>query len=165
MTRPGRLVRSRVVHDAGVSLVDALDRRLSGYVILEPRTALLGAASGRGLITFETGVPVLASHSSGACGIRALEAIATPGPYRVELYVLPDGALAEAHGLGSDSSGSNQNANTKLRVPPDAPAQRLACDATLADRTRRVARAGRHGIATDDESTERGLAEGSPSDS
>lgn len=127
MIPEGRLVRSRVVSGARPVLEDALDRRLTGYAVLAPRDVLLGEEDAKGVLTFEDGVPVLAYHTSDRAGPEALAALATPGPYRLELYELPASALDRLHGVDD------------LRVPPGMPAERLAGAADLARRTRRAA--------------------------
>lgn len=127
MIPDGELLRSRVVTDLAAVLEDALDRRLDGYAVVEPRDALLADADDGGIITFEGGVPNLAYHvDSDRGGPPALAAIGA-GPYRLELYALDAADLATAH--ESDD----------LRVPPGMAAERLAGDAALAERTRRVA--------------------------
>ncbi|MGM0590801.1 MAG: hypothetical protein ACQETI_04080 [Halobacteriota archaeon] len=121
----GRLLRSRVVSDVGVSLRVALERELTGYARLEPQNTLLLGEEITGVITFENGVPVLAySTDSDRGGADALADLAVPGPYRVELYELDPTDLAQAHEA------------TELQVPPDIPAERLAGDPDLAARTR-----------------------------
>ncbi|MFB6096535.1 MAG: hypothetical protein ABEJ74_04020 [Haloferacaceae archaeon] len=124
----GSLVRSRVVADPGVALADALDRELTGYAVLAPQDALLLDAETRGVLTFEDGVPVLAyERGSDSGGPAALGALAVPGPYSADLFELPAAALATAH------------ESTDLRVQPGLPADRLAGDADLAERTRAAA--------------------------
>jgi len=126
----GRLVRSRVVMDPGTALARAVDRSLTGYAVLEPRDALLAGegGDGRGVLTFEEGVPVLAYHAgTDRGGPPALADLAVPGPCRCELYELDATDLAEAHEADD------------LRVPPTLPAERLAGDRRLAERTRRAA--------------------------
>jgi hypothetical protein len=124
----GRLVRSRVVDDPGVVLDAALDRSLTGYAVLEPQDALLFDDGARGVMTFESGVPVLVyDATTDRGGPDALADLAGPGPYRVELYELPPAALDAAHDTPA------------LRVPPAMPAERLVGDADLAARTREAA--------------------------
>ena len=124
----GELLRSRVVTELATTLSDALDRELTGYALLEPQDALLLDAQGRGVLTFEAGVPVVAYHTGTDCGgPEALADLAVPGPYRVELYELDVDALASV------------NDTEEFSIPPGLPAQRLAGDAHLADRTRSVA--------------------------
>jgi hypothetical protein len=126
----GELVRSRVVPAAAAPLEDALDRRLTGYAVLEPREAVLLDGDGAAVITFDDGVPVLAYHpDADRGGPAALAALATPGPYLAELYALAPADLAPAH----------ERAGDDLRVPPGMPAERLAADGDLAERTRRAA--------------------------
>lgn len=124
----GRLVRSRVVADLRTLLVDALDRRLTGYAVLEPQNALLLDDDGTGVVTFSDGAPVLAYHTgTERGGPAALADIAASGPYRLELVAVAPSALDRVHAFDS------------LRVPPGMAAERLAGDPSLADRTRSVA--------------------------
>lgn len=126
----GDLLRSRVVDSAAEPLADALDRELTGYLRLEPGDALLLDDETAGVVTVEDGVPVLAYEAAtDRGGPAALDAVAAPGPYRAELYAVPDDALADAH----------DGADPDLAVPPSMPADRLAGDADLAERTRRAA--------------------------
>lgn len=123
----GELVRSRVAPDARAFLEGALDRRHTGYAVVEPAEGVLLDADGAAVVTFEAGVPTLAYHAgTGRGGPAALGALGA-GPYRVALYELSANALAAAH------------ATTSFRVPPGAPAERLAAAPDLADRTRRLA--------------------------
>jgi hypothetical protein len=124
MMPEGDLLRSRVVTDVGSVLEDALDRRLEGYAVLESQGALLGDGDGRGVLTFEGGVPALAYHAgTDRGGPPALADVGT-GPYRVELYSIEADAV--------DLPG----AADELRVPPGMPAERLAGAPSLAERTR-----------------------------
>ena len=128
----GELLQSRVVADVGETLERVLDRELTGYATLVPQETLLSAGDARGVLTFETGVPVLAyDTATDRGGAAALASIAVPGPYRVELYAVARSKLEAAH------------ATTALRVPPDAPATELADDPALAARTRDAAPADR----------------------
>lgn len=128
----GRLVRSRVVTDPRTVLVDALDRELTGYAVLEPQDALLLDAEGRGVLTFREGVPVVAYHTrSGRGGPPALADLAAEGPYQLELFAVDPPDLSGVHD------------NPSFRVPPGTPAERLAGDQALADRTRDAAPADR----------------------
>jgi hypothetical protein len=128
----GDLVRSRVVSDPGTALEDALDCRLTGYAVLEPQDTVLLAGDARGVLTFEDGVPVLAYHTdTDRGGPAALADLAVPGPYRLELVSLPDETVADLH------------EPTELQVPPGMPADRLAGDPDLAERTRTLAPADR----------------------
>lgn len=128
MIPDGDLVRSRVVPDARTVLEDALDRRHTGYAVVSP--ALDGG--GDAVLTFADGVPALAYHTrTDAGGVAALAAVPTPGPYRLDLYELPESSLAAAHAVD------------EVRVPPGAPADRLAGAPDLAERTRRRAPADR----------------------
>ncbi|MFB6123160.1 MAG: hypothetical protein ABEJ78_06850, partial [Haloferacaceae archaeon] len=94
----GRLVRSRVVSDPGVALASALDRELTGYAVFEPQDALLLDEGTAGVVTFESGVPVLAYNTeTDRGGADALADLAVPGPYSVELYEVDATALEDAH--------------------------------------------------------------------
>lgn len=144
----GRLCKSRVVADAREPLADVLDRELTGYAVFESQEALLLDAEGRGVITFEAGVPVLAYHTGAdRGGPPALADLATPGPYHVSLYELPAADLADLH-RASD-----------LHVPPGMPAERLAGDPALAESTRR---ADPSRARTDDAETEEDRTDGRP---
>lgn len=124
----GQLVRSRVVAEPATLLADALDRALTGYARLQPQDAVLLDAEGAGVLTFRDGVPVLAYHDgTGRGGAEALADLAGAGPFAAELHRLAPADLAAAHDLAD------------LRVPPGVPAERLAGDPDLADRTRAVA--------------------------
>ncbi|MFB6308795.1 MAG: hypothetical protein ABEH35_05640 [Haloarculaceae archaeon] len=124
----GRLVRSRVVDEPRHPLADALDRELTGYAVLEPQDTLLLDGDGRGVLTFENGVPVVAYHTgSDRGGPAALADLAVPGPYHVELYAVDGDDLAPIHD------------EPAVRVPPGMPAERLAGDPALAASTRRAA--------------------------
>ncbi|WP_193310001.1 hypothetical protein [Halorubrum halophilum] len=124
----GDLLRSRVVSDVGTTLSRALDRELTGYATLVPQETLLLEGDARGVVTFADGVPVLAYNTvSDSGGPDALAELAVPGPYRVELYAVADGALETAH------------EEETLRVAPGAAATELADDPALADRTREAA--------------------------
>lgn len=124
----GDLIRSRVVSDAGVTLSAALDGELTGYAVVEPQDALLLGDGGSAVLTFEDGVPVVAyDPSADRGGSDALAEFAVAGPYRVEVYELPAPALEPAHRTEG------------LRVPPTEPADRLADDEALVERTREAA--------------------------
>lgn len=124
----GDLVRSRVVSDPGTALSTALDRRLTGYAVFRPQDTLLLGGDRRAVLTFEAGIPVLAyDGASDRGGAEALGDLAVPGPYKVELYELSSEALAEAHDT------------PELRVSPGMPAEELAADSGLAERTRALA--------------------------
>jgi len=124
----GRLVRSRVVEEPRTALVGALDREVTGYAVLEPQGSLLLDGEGEGVLTFEEGVPVVAYHTgTDRGGPPALGDLAASGPYRLELFALAPADLAAVHDRDA------------FRVPPGMPAERLAGDQTLADRTREAA--------------------------
>jgi hypothetical protein len=121
----GDLVRSRVVVDLQATLDAALARSLTGYVVVEPGGSLLLDGEIRGVLTFEDGVPVLAySPETDRSGVDALADLAGPGPWAVDCYEVPETALREAHDTPS------------FQVPPGAPAEELAGEPGLADRTR-----------------------------
>ena len=127
MIPDGELLRARVVTDLAAPLEDALDRRLDGYMVLSARETLLSDDGDRGVITFEAGVPRLAYHAGTDRGGPPALADIGAGPHRLELYALDPAHLTVPH------------ATDELRVPPGMPAERLAGDADLAARTRRVA--------------------------
>jgi len=140
----GRLVRSRVVTDPRTVLVDALDRETTGYAVLEPQGALLLDGEGRGIVTFERGVPVAAYHTgTGRGGPPALADLAAEGPYRLELFAVDPGDLDRVH------------ARDSFRVPPGMAAERLVGDPTLAERTREAASPARAGSRGDDAGRDR----------
>lgn len=143
----GRLVRSRV--GIASALEAAFSRELTGYARIEPDSLL--ADGEPGVVTFAAGVPRAAyceRHPGGGedhdrergdgpvegdgRGVDALAALAGPGPCSVELYELPADALADVHDAPAFS------------VPPGAPAEELADDPALADRTRERAPDGAH---------------------
>jgi len=124
----GDLLRSRVVDDPATTLSTALDRRLTGYAVFEPQDAILLDDETRGVLTFEAGIPTLAyCTDTDRGGADALNDLAGPGPYSVDLYELDRADLAEAHEADD------------LRVPPGLPAERLAADRDLVTRTREAA--------------------------
>ena len=123
----GRLVRSRV--GVAGALDAALARELTGYARIEPDSLL--ADGDPGVLTFADGVPRAAycgrdaTHTgSDSRGVDALAALAGPGPCSVELYELPGNALEEVHDT------------PEFTVPPGAPAEELADEQALAERTR-----------------------------
>lgn len=139
----GELVRSRVVTDPSTALADALDRRLTGYAVVEPQETLLLDVESVGVLTFEDGVPVLAYHlGTDRGGAAALAALAEPGPFSTDLYRVGADALAPAHDV------------EELRVPPGMAAERLGGDPALADRTREAAPADRDAVGDADPVTE-----------
>ncbi|MFB6151138.1 MAG: hypothetical protein ABEJ40_04965 [Haloarculaceae archaeon] len=145
----GRLLRSRVVTDPRTVLVEALDRDLTGYAVLEPQESLLLDEAGAGVLTFVDGVPVVAYHTeTDRGGPPALADLAASGPFDLELFALDRRDLASAH------------EERTLRVPPGMPARRLAGDGALADRTRAAAPPERTTDHEDDrEATDRRSAE------
>jgi hypothetical protein len=123
----GELCRSRTDADVGETLASALNRELTGYVVFEPRGSILRGSDERAVLTFESGVPVLAYHpGSDAGGPDALDALAG-GPFHADVYELPPATLEAPHRV------------EELRVDPTAPARRLAGDDALVERTRAVA--------------------------
>jgi len=139
----GELLRSRAVDDLGALFEDALDRYLTGYAVLEPQDTLLADGNGTGVLTFADGVPVLAyATATDRGGPPALADLAVPGPYHVRLVAVPDGGLDAVHDT------------PELTVPPAMPAQRLAGDAALADRTRRRAPSDRSATTADAAATD-----------
>jgi hypothetical protein len=121
----GQLLRRRVLDDPGTVLANALDRELTGYARLEPQETLLLDAESIGVLVFESGVPVAAYQTgTDTGGPDAIDELATGGPYRLELYRLDDGVLNRI----TDSDA--------LLVPPALPAERLAENPDLVERTR-----------------------------
>lgn len=122
----GSLRHSRVVADLGGVLDQALAERTTGFATVEPQDALLLDADGLGVLALEDGVPVAARHTgTGRTGREALAELAVPGPCRVELYER-DRPVPFASDAGA-------------RIPPALPADRLARDHDLANRTRSAA--------------------------
>ncbi|MFD1588095.1 hypothetical protein ACFR9U_14015 [Halorientalis brevis] len=73
-------------------------------------------------------MPVLAYHTdTDRGGPAALADLAVPGPYRLQLVSLPVATVEDLH------------ETTDLLVPPGMPAERLAGDQSLAERTRQLA--------------------------
>ena len=123
----GELRRSRTDADVAETLADALDRELTGYVVFEPRGSILRDDDDRAVLTFETGVPVLAYHAAeDVGGWDALDSL-PGGPFHTEVYELPAESLSAAHRV------------EELRVGPTAPARELADRDALVERTRTAA--------------------------
>jgi len=134
----GDLRRSRVVADAAAPLEAALDRRLTGYLVLRPADPLV-PDDGGGVITVEEGVPVVAYHDgTDTGGPAALASLSGHGPYRAELYAVDAADLADVHEVEA------------LRVPPGAPAEQVADDTELARRARERSPANRSSSDGDD---------------
>lgn len=122
----GELLHSRVVADLGEVLEHVLAEAITGYATVEPQDALLLDASGVGILALESGVPVAARHTgTGRVGREALAELSVPGPCRVELYER-DRPVPFA-------------AEPPNRIPPGLPADQLARDPELANRTRSAA--------------------------
>lgn len=122
----GELLVSRVVSDLGEVLEPALEDAITGYVTVEPQDALLLDAEGVGIVALESGVPVAARHTgTGRVGREALAELSVPGPCRVECY-------ERTHPVPFAEQPAN-------RIPPGLPADRLARDPALANRTRSAA--------------------------
>jgi len=146
----GDLVRSRVVDDPGDPLSTALDRSLDGYLVLRPQRALLLDGDAAGVVTVAEGVPVLAyEERSDAGGRAALERVAGPGPYRADCYRVDRAALAAVH----------DRDDGRLAVTPGAPADLLAGDPALVERTRERAPAERLDAAEDPDAVAAFLAD------
>lgn len=138
MTLPeGHASFDRVVTELDVPLSAALDRSVTGYMEIVPQAALLLDASGSAVLWLDNGVPTHASHTgTGATGASVLADIAATGPFRVRIVSLD----------GSDLGARPGDAT----LPPAAPAERLAGDDDLADRTRR--RAGDQSLSSSEDS-------------
>lgn len=123
----GELLQSRVVPTPIELLERVLDRRFTGYAEIVPGDTLLLNESGRGLLTFNDGVPVVAYHErTGRGGEPALADLARP-PWRIELIACEISELRNVHDVAA------------WRVPPGVPAERIAGTLELAERTRRRA--------------------------
>lgn len=123
----GDLQQSRVVADAAAPLEAALDRRLTGYIVLRPADPL-APGDGGGVITVESGVPVVAYHDgTDRGGTAALGPLSEAGPYRAELYAVDTADLAAVHAVD------------ELRVAPGDPAEQVADAPDLARRARQRA--------------------------
>lgn len=119
------LTFARVVEDAAAALALALDRELTGHAVLTPQDALLLDADGAGVVAFDDGVPTHVRHTdTDRGGAAALADLAVPGPLRVECYAGDDGDVPQTE---------------RHAVAPGTPAERLAGDEALAERTRSVA--------------------------
>lgn len=140
-THGGRLRHSKVVPDLGPVLERALSAAITGYATVEPQDALLLDADGCGILAFEAGVPVAARHTAtGRTGREALAELSVPGPCRVELYE-----------CASPVAFADRPA---ARIPPGLPADRLARDPDLANRTRSAAADRGTGERTDADALE-----------
>lgn len=117
----GRLAFSKTVTDLTIPLRTALDADHTGYAAVEPQQTLLLDATDRLTLWFDDGVPTHARHSDGRTGGAALASLADAAPYRVELQEAELSPPADA------------------AVAPDAPADHLAGDPSLAERTREAA--------------------------
>lgn len=128
------LTFARVVDDAAAALDLALDRELTGHAILTPQEALLLDGDGEGVVAFTDGVPTHVHHTAtGRGGSAALADLAPTGPLRVACYAGDDGGVPRTD---------------QYAVAPGTPAERLAGDDDLAERTRAAAREA--GIASTD---------------
>lgn len=117
----GRLAFSRTVTDLSIPLAAALDAEHTGYAVLEPQQTILLDSTDRLTLFFDDGVPTHARHSDGRTGGAALASLADAAPCRVELRESDSAPPAGA------------------TVAPDAPADHLAGDVRLAERTRAAA--------------------------
>jgi hypothetical protein len=123
----GRLRDRRVVPDLGGPLADALEWAMTGYLRIESSGLLLDGG-GATVLTFESGLPVAATHTErDSTGADALADAAVEGLYRLELREMPAEALPGFH----DSD--------RARIPPVLPAEQLVGDSDLVARTRDAA--------------------------
>lgn len=121
----GTLKRSQTVSEYGPVLATILEEQLTGYSRIEPGDAVVLEADGAGVLTFEGGVPQAAYHTTtDATGEAALEELSNLGPFYVEVYTVSEELLAGVHDTPA------------VCIPPERPAERLAGDPKLADRTR-----------------------------
>jgi hypothetical protein len=124
----GDLVRSRTATAPGDALAWALDAEHTGYLVFEPADALLGGDDDACVLTLADGVPRLAYHTgTERGGSPALADVAGAGPYSVDCYAVDRAAIEDV----PDTD--------ELVVSPDAPAERLAGDSALRERTRAAA--------------------------
>lgn len=131
-----RILLSKVVSDLEAVLEHALETDVTGYATVEPQDALLLDAEGEGVLAFEDGVPVAARHTeTGRTGREALAELSIPGPCRVELYECDEGVPIADHAGAA--------------IPPALPAELLATDSDLVNRTRSVATDQQAGRQTD----------------
>ncbi|MFB6124770.1 MAG: hypothetical protein ABEJ59_02270 [Halanaeroarchaeum sp.] len=120
---PGDPTFDRVVAGMGDPLAAALDRSLTGYAEVVPQAALLLDADGQAVLWFEDGLPTHATHTrTGARGTDVLAELAATGPYRVRLVPVAADRF--------DPPGDGAT------LSPAAPAERLAGEDRLAERTR-----------------------------
>jgi hypothetical protein len=121
----GDLVRSRTATAPDAALAWALDAAHTGYLVLEPADAVLGNGDDACVLTLADGVPRLAYHTgTERGGPPALADVAGAGPYSVDCYAVEWTALEDVPDTDA------------LTVAPDAPADQLAGDPALAERTR-----------------------------
>lgn len=126
----GDLCRSRTDADIAETLVSALDRSLTGYIVFEPQQSILAGDDDRAVITFEQGVPMAAYHTDNdVVGSQAIDALSDSGTPHVDVYTLPATALMSIHRDVTDT----------FAIAPTAPARRLTDNATLVERTRNAA--------------------------
>lgn len=124
----GQLERSQMVTDYGQVLSDLLDDELTGYSRIESGDSVVFETDGAGILTFESGVPVAAYHTAdGMTGEAALEELSKIGPFYIEVYTVEATVLSSVHETAA------------VRVPPERPAEQLAGDPALAERTRAAA--------------------------
>lgn len=122
----GELLFARTVGGYAEPLADALDRAVTGCLVVRPAPSLLVGADTRGVLTLVDGVPRAAYETSDdLAGGDAVAGLASDGPARVALYAHEADRLAAIHETA-----------TECLIAPDAPAQELADDSELARATR-----------------------------
>lgn len=132
----GTLVRSRVDGTLATPLVAALERELTGYGICRPQATLLLEAGEPTRFVFEAGAPIAAGRPDGSRrGATAVLDLVGAGPYRMDLYAVPD---------ATDSPPAD------WAIDPGLPANAVADDPSLADRCRAAAPTA-HADATESE--------------
>lgn len=113
----------RVVMAVDEPLVEALNRELTGYGVIVPQAGLLGEGTGKGVLWFDGGIPCGARHTgTGRTDSEALADIAETGPYQVRLV---EAELPES-------------VRERDSLAPGGPAERVAGDPELAERTRQA---------------------------
>lgn len=139
----GEVLDRSVVSDLGETLADVLAIELTGYLCIEDDTALLTADYAT-ILTVEAGIPIAASKIDGdGCGATALADAAVADLYRLERHALTPEEF---------ESILSQDDEPEAVIPPGLPAEQLAGDNDLADRTRAAAPATHPGL--DDESNQ-----------
>ncbi|WP_232687307.1 hypothetical protein [Halobacterium zhouii] len=144
------LTFAKVVTEPAEALALVLDRELTGHAVFTPQDALLLGVDGAGVVAFDDGVPTHVRHTdTDRGGAAALADLAVPGPLRVECYADDAGEPSSPSGRTESDDTGDVPRTDQYAVAPGTPAERLAGDEALADRTRSAAGVAHDG---DDES-------------